>query len=92
MLDNMLEGFLAEHSDLAPTAQRRAQAANYTPGENILGDSSASTTQTIPAAPTTSLSTPSLQSLLDQLEENNYLVAVMRSLEVVSFPSRDTAH
>ena len=37
MIDNMLEAFLEEHADLAPSEQRRAEHASYTPGEDLLG-------------------------------------------------------
>jgi len=37
MIDNMLEAFLEEHADLAPSEQRRADHASYTPGEDLLG-------------------------------------------------------
>lgn len=37
IIDNMLEAFLEEHADLAPSEQRRADHASYTPGEDLLG-------------------------------------------------------
>src|SRR5256885_7519722 len=37
MIENTLEAFLAENRQLAPDAQRRASAAGYTPGEDIVG-------------------------------------------------------